>query len=396
MGGLLRRVRARLDYAAFIGAREWPVLVAGVGVLLGAVTVLPSSFGVVLSVVALVLGVTTFARDVRLTRARWSAHEFSVIAAPFPHAEVPPPARYPDARYLAVPGRGTALVSDELDEAVRGADRPVEVLEEPYRLPPFLRATAPHVLPLRARGRTLFNGRVVGLLDEPAGTGPVRLRHARFFDGECSNELCSLRIVDRASGEEFDPRRRLLTDPEGRVRPLAGSELADLVGISTIATTTDDHLVLVVQSQRNTASPLLLAPSGSGTLEPRDLAGTLHASVRAGMERELREETGLRAEEIGSTRVVGFARWMERGAKPEFFGVTALTVSSADVRGRRAKGAERLYSSPVLVVPFDLAAAGRRLAAGADLLACVPERVRDDGSLPLLLAIRAAASAGAR
>jgi 8-oxo-dGTP pyrophosphatase MutT (NUDIX family) len=396
VGGLLRRLRAKSDYVAFIASKEWPVLVAGTGVLLGAATVLPSSFGVVLSVVALGLGVASFARDVRLTRARWSTYEFSVIAAPFPHADVPPPARFPDAHYLAVPGRGTALVSAELDEAVRDVDRPVLVVEEPYRLPPFLRATAPHVLPLRARGRTLFNGRVVGLLDEPVGTGPVRMRHARFFDGECSNELCSMRIVDRVSGEEFDPRRRLLTDPAGRVRTLAESDLADLVGISTLALTTDDHLVLIVQSQQNTASPLLLAPSGSGSLEPRDLAGTLDGSVRNGMERELREETGLRPGEVGTTRVVGFARWMERGAKPEFFGVTTLTVSSAELRGRGAKGAERIYSSPVLLVPFDLAAVGRELAAGADLLECLPERVRDDGSLPLLLAIRAAALAGAR
>lgn len=334
MGRLTRRARARFDYLAFLGAREWPVLVAGLGVLLGAVTVLP--------------------------------------------------------------GRGTALVSDAIDAAVRAADRPVEVSEEPYRLPPRLRATAPHVLPLRARGRTLFNGPVVGLRDEPLGPGPVRLHRARFFDGECSNELCSLRIVDRSSGEEFDPRRRLMVDGAGRLRTLAESELADPVGISTLALTTDGHAVLVVQSQHNAASQLLLAPSGSGSLEPRDLAATLGESVRRGMERELCEETGLRADEVRSTRVVGFARWMERGARPEFFGLTELGVGADEVRGRRARGVERLYSSPVLLVPLDLAAVGAALRDGVELSALLPDRLRDDGSLPLLLAIRAAALAGVR
>jgi 8-oxo-dGTP pyrophosphatase MutT (NUDIX family) len=70
-----------------------------------------------------------------------------------------------------------------------------------------------------------------------------------------------------------------------------------VVGISTLAMTTDDNVVLLVQSHRNTASPLLVAPAGSGSLEPRDITGTLADTVRTGVERELREETGLRQEE---------------------------------------------------------------------------------------------------
>lgn len=394
----MRWTRAKVDYLRFLGAYEWPVLVAALGVLLGAVTVLPSSIGVVLSLVALTLGAVTFVRDVRLLRRRWAAHDFSVIAAPFPHERVPVPAGYPDARYLVVPGRGTALVSDVIDKAVRDREFPVELNEDPYRLPPRLRATAPHVLPLRARGRLLFNGRVVGMRGEPlpsAGVSgsPIRLHRARFFDSECSNGLCGMRVVDRATGEEFDPRLRLLTDSAGRLRSLAESELADVVGISTLAVTTDDHLVLVVQSQRNTASQLLVAPSGSGSLEPGDVAGNLVDSVRAGMERELCEETGLRRDEVVSTRVTGFARWMERGGKPEFFGVTTLAVSSAAARGRRGRGVERLYGSPVLLVPVDLAALGADLRQGADVVTArhMPERLSEDGSLPLLLALRAAA-----
>lgn len=400
MGGVSRWLRAKVDYFRFLGAHEWPITVAALGVLLGAVTIVPSTIGAVLSVVALVLGIVTFVRDLRALRGRWAAHDFSAIATLFPRERMPAPAGYPDARYLAVPGRGTGLVSDAIDAALRERDFPVEFDEEPYRLPARLRATAPYVLPLRARGRLLFNGQVVGLRDDPlpsvgAVGAPVRLRRARFFDSECSNELCGMRIVDRATGEEFDPRLRLLADSAGRLRSLAESELADVVGISTLAMTTDGHVVLVVQSHRNTASALLVAPSGSGSLEPKDVAGGLADSVRAGMERELREETGLRPEEIVGTEITGFARWMERGAKPEFFGLTTLSVSSADVAGRRGKGVERLYGSPVLLMPVDLAALGADLRGGADLVttAHVPERLREDGSLPLLLALRAAALA---
>ncbi|MFD0490065.1 hypothetical protein ACFQ0O_26935 [Saccharopolyspora spinosporotrichia] len=111
------------------------------------------------------------------------------------------------------------------------------------------------------------------------------------------------------------------------------------------------------------------------------------------MERELREETGLPAEALAGTELTGFARWMERGAKPEFFGVTRLSVSSAEVRGTRAKGAELLYSEGVDAVGIDLAALGEELRAGTGVLAAdsLPDKIRDVGSLPLLLALRAAA-----
>ncbi len=46
------------------------------------------------------------------------------------------------------------------------------------------------------------------------------------------------------------------------------------------------------------------------------------------MERELFEETGLRADQVESICAIGFARWMERGAKPEFVGLATLGAPS--------------------------------------------------------------------
>jgi len=405
MGKLTRRARATADYLFFVGAGEWPVAVSALGVVLGAVTILPSAFGLVLSVVALALGLLTLVRDVRLLRKRWAGYEFTAIAAPFPVAETPPPSAYPDARYLAIPARGTALLSDAIDAAVSENTYHITVADEPYRLPARLKATAPHVLPLRARGRLLFNGPIVGMRGEPlpasgARPAPIVLHRARFFDAVCSNELASLRITNTADGREYDLRREELTDSSGALRTLAASTLADLVGVSTIAFTSDGLLVLVRQSARNSASGLLLAPSGSGSLEPQDLRTaqggarrSLHTAVRAGMDRELCEEASVRPEEIVSTRLTGFARWLERGAKPEFFGVTELSVDSETLTGRRTKGAERLYSAGVTVLEVDLPALGRELREGTPLTDAValPARLRDDGSLPLLLCLRSAA-----
>ncbi|MEV6620513.1 hypothetical protein AB0M83_02955 [Amycolatopsis sp. NPDC051106] len=404
MGKLTRRARARADYLGFIGAREWPLAASGLGVVLGVVTILPSAVGVVLSVVALGLGVATFTRDVRLLRRRWAGFAFTTIAAPFPTAELPPPSAYPPSDYVAVPSRGTALVSAAIDRDLWTERHTITVAEEPYRLPPALKATAPHVLPLRARGRLLFNGPIVGMRGDPlpaagARPAPIRLHRARFFDAVCSNELGTLRIVRADTGEEYDLRKAELTDTDGALRELGSSTLADLVGVSTVAFTTDGKLVTVRQSSLNAVSGLLLAPSGSGSLEPRDLRTpdggprrSLHTAVRAGMERELCEESGLRPQDVRGTKLTGFARWMERGAKPEFFGVTELAVDSTEVAARRPVSGERLYSAGLTLFDVDLPAIGTALDGGVPLSEALPQRIWEDGSLPLLLALRAAAA----
>lgn len=341
-------------------------------------------------------------RDRQELRRRWADYGFSVGAGPFPGASIPPPAAYPEAVYLNVPGRGTALVSDAIDRGVVQDGSRAQLDGEPYELPEELQASARYVLPVRNHGRRVFNGQVVGMHGDPLPPGyspapPLRLHVARFFDAQCSNEMCGLRIIHRETKEEFDPRRALLTDAAGRLNSLAESALADCVGVSTIAVTADGALVTVRQTRRNSASARLLAPSGSGSLEPSDLAGRdsgmIQDIVRRGMERELREETGVRAEEIRRTRVTGFARWLERGAKPEFFGLTELSVTASELRGRRPGASEdRLYAGGLSLDTVDIRAVGSELAAGKDLLeaASVPERIKEEGSLPLLLAIRAA------
>jgi 8-oxo-dGTP pyrophosphatase MutT (NUDIX family) len=403
MRGLTRRIRSRRDYIVFQVTNEWPILLSAAGVILGAATILPSAVAIALSIVAFVVGVVAFTRDVRQLRRRWSDYEFSAIVAPFPTDAIPPPPSYPHAIYLHIPNRGTALVSNEIDQTVAGHDLAAELNEEPYRLPRTLKASAPYVLPVCNHGRLVFNGKVVGMRGDPLPSGsrrvpPITLHIARFFDSQCSNEMCALRITHRGTDEEFDPRRNLLASANGHLRTLAESSLADVIGISTLAMTSDGALVLVRQSSRNVASPLLLAPSGSGSLDPRDLSqdktGTLQNIVRHGMERELCEETGIRPDEIRNTAVVGFARWLERGAKPEFFGVTELSVTVEDlVKRRRLASDEQLYSAGTFTQPVDIDALGREILNGAELLTApsLPVRIREDGSLPLLLTLRAAA-----
>lgn len=250
-----------------------------------------------------------------------------------------------------------------------------------------------------------FNGTLIGLRGDPPPdvcqtAGAPTLHHLGFFDFLCSNDICRYQITHRRTGVAFEPCRELLADERGRLRPLAESELSDLIGVSTIAVTRDGVLVLTYQSARNAASANLLAPSGSGSLEPQDLDGatSLQDAVRRSMERELLEETGLRADQIEATRVIGFARWMERGAKPEFFGLTTLGCAADDLVSAKLANDEHLFGGALRRIPLDLVALRRELQAGTALLKAqnLPRQIREQGALPLLLALRAAAADASR
>jgi hypothetical protein len=409
MRRLARRLRSWFDYIFFLMGNEWPLLLSIAGVILGAVTILPSSVGIVLGGAAFVLGLWAFSRDVQEVRRRWADYVFTGIAAPFPTADIKPPPAYPDPIYLYIPGRGTALVSDPVDQAVASQPMEARLDDEPYRLPKSLKGSARYVLPKINHGKVVFNGKIIGMGSDPLPPGtspspPIRLHIARFFDGQCSNEMCNLRVTHRSGEGGFDPRTELLTNASGQLRTLAESNLANGIGISTIAVTADNSLVVTRQTARNIASPQLLAPSGSGSLDLRDLGSAstgrprqeeiLQEIVCRGMERELREETGIRQHEIRHTKVVGFARWLERGARPEFFGITELSITARDIEEqRRLTSDERLYTDGTFALSIDLSELGRELAVGTDLLGApsLSKTIKDEGSLPLLLALRAAA-----
>lgn len=69
-----------------------------------------------------------------------------------------------------------------------------------------------------------------------------------------------------------------------------------------------------------------------------------------------------------------------------------LAVGSTEVLARRPDSGERLYSAGLTLFDVDLAAIGAALAGGVPLSEALPQRIWEDGSLPLLLALRAAAA----
>lgn len=262
--------------------------------------------------------------------------------------------------------QGTVVTSPAID---RTLDRPVVLHQQPYVLPPDLAAIKPTVLALdrSGPGAPSFDGLNAGLCDDldPA-RGAAQLRPVRYFDTMASTYLAGEQWRSGTlAGVDTDITPHLFNS-DGRLISLRDNKLSNQIGVSTVALTSDGWLVLHHQGLGARSSPGLVAPSGSGSLEPKDIVGRtcLPDAVAAGMERELREELGLLSAPMREVRmdtsVLGFGRWLEKGGKPEFYGVTRIHAAMAELDVRINESEREYVGKHEPIPPADVA----RLLAG--------------------------------
>lgn len=269
---------------------------------------------------------------------------------------------------------GSVVRGDDLDEHLvrRGDQIRVRMRSERYSLPKELEDLAGFVLNRTTSGKWPTNGTSLRLVTDPrhlsndSHAGSLIVQPVGYFDYLCSNELMKFQL--RKQGKMLSLLNEfMLTD--NALLGLDESELANVIGVSTVAVTTDGYALLVLQTEINSASGGLLAPSGSGSLEPQDLATSLESTdlhgsetdllalVAAGATREMREETGIPKDFVGATRLLGYGRWVERGAKPEFYATTQLKGTKAEIGPllKPPKGRERMYTGGIEWVPLETA-----------------------------------------
>ncbi|MET7879486.1 hypothetical protein [Micromonospora profundi] len=268
--------------------------------------------------------------------------------------------------------------------------RPIRaILQTPdYVLPRDLRTWSLDYLTRRAKTGKIYNDRVLCLASDLLGDDVAKLRAARYFDFLCSNLLAPLDVWEVGRKSPALRGRDLILDPEGRLIPFRRSRLANIIGVSTLAFTTDGQLLLVSQTPENMGSPGLLAPSGSGALEPKDMPHnmadwTIQTIVINGAERELQEECHLEANEIQGSAVVGHGRWISRGAMPEFCAATLLRLTGDQMLDRSVRRVERSFVHEVM--PVSLAPV--RLWDPRQPLEMLPRKHRDAVSWPLALGL---------
>lgn len=196
------------------------------------------------------------------------------------------------------------------------------------------------------------------------GAPPVEFGPTRYFDMMCSNYLVEYDILTRDRDRVLHGRD-LMLDHSGNLLPLSRSHLSNTVGVSTLAFDRDRTLILVAQSEEALSSQGAWAPSGSGSLEPIDFphrgpsgrrSYPLSDVIVRGMNRELAEEANVDPVLIDWSTVTGYFRWLSKGAKPEYVGITTLSAPAAELR-RAARWNERRWVSTIHVgvhVDFDV------------------------------------------
>jgi hypothetical protein len=203
---------------------------------------------------------------------------------------------------------------------------------ERYHLPEQLRSLSPFLLrEAHSSGKELFNGKKIRLTNDLTpetfqSDYSIEIQPTDYFSTLLSNDLAASEI--RRGNERVFDGRTIVGSDDGTIHPLSNSEASNHIGISILAFTSDGHLLLSSASQRAAQNTGKVTPSATGALNPIDFKGLkkdgLQWALRAAAQRELRKEYGLPENLEIEVRLTGYARFLNRGGKPEFYAVATI------------------------------------------------------------------------
>jgi hypothetical protein len=247
---------------------------------------------------------------------------------------------------LVATGKAAFVLDPQLNALLDTMPNPILIDPGQYKLPEGIREYAPALFWNKPVRLTTYNEGKVGQRTDLSPFAverafPIRLQRTTYFDGLISNELAlrKLRSKGPEAVDRIDFSRLVYRDDQ--LISLADSTLSNHVGGSLMAITADAKLIYQEQGKASEIDPGMLAPSGSGSLDWRDInvvecsGFRFRDAVVAGLERELSEEISARTGYGAAvTRLIGYARGLHRGGKPEYVGFTLLRQSSHELRIR--------------------------------------------------------------
>lgn len=258
------------------------------------------------------------------------------------------------------------LTSPAVNAQLDGASSPLTIEPRRYKVSDRLIQYQFHSLGLFSPHD---NEEKVGLRTDPtpellSSGRPIHIQHTDYFSGTASNEMATKQF-ELVREDGLGPPVLLASTSDaiiarGRLIDLEGSELSNHIGVSTLLLSEDNQLIIQRQGDQNVSAGQL-GPGASGSLDRHDLrsAGhppTLQALCRIGMEREATEEVGARFSAPGQATVLtGYARYLLRGGKPEFFGISRSITSR---RKLRRGTQESRYVKAIEPIGFDPHAPG--------------------------------------
>ncbi|QLQ37202.1 hypothetical protein [Micromonospora robiginosa] len=377
-----------------LARHRWTWYAAVAGLLLGVLGLVSTPLG---SLPALLSGLAGVLLSVLLLAPEWWALRRGRVRL-VQRRDVPTPAVDEQEHLVRLPTdhREVAWCRPDVDEALPRAGATYGWSDERHGLPRRLAAHAGPILAARVRRRRTFNGALVrqdvDLTPSVLRQGEIGLSRTDYYTLLCSNYLFGWRVLDRATGATHLDGSSLPYGEDGRLLPLSQSRLANVIGVSTLALTTDRRLVLGWQQpEAEAAVGGLAAPAGSGSVDLTDVhdrppGARFTDFLSSAMRRELMEESHLAPHQLGDTLVSGYFRWLNRGGKPEYVGLTELTVSSDDLVGVDVRLVETPYVQALTYdCPLDL----DLLRRDPDSLDCLPADVAAAASMPLYMGLRA-------
>lgn len=195
---------------------------------------------------------------------------------------------------------------------------------------------------VRAKGGLLYNEAKIRLAVDLCrvkniDSEPIIIQKTNYYMSVCSNELAKFKISSRDSHDKVgvDMFKFVRSKDTGIVVNLDDSELSNHIGGGTLAITPGGKIIISKQGRLTVVASGLLAPSGSGSFDWSDFkksSNIFGPLIQYGLERELKEECNFQRKDIKSTIILGMARDLARGGKPEFFAVTLLNRDVVNIR----------------------------------------------------------------
>lgn len=204
--------------------------------------------------------------------------------------------------------------------------------------------------------KIIFNGKLVRLstdLFAHKGCKKVKLERTDYFSNVITNdsiyETCRNRLdVDYLlKGYRFSVKDNIETDKNRPVNllDLSDNYCANIIGISTLVLTSDKKIIVLVQGSGD-VNRQKYVPTGSGSAEycNLDKFTNFFDFLKYEMHREMLEELQISKANYktlssnkyditqykAETHIIGYCRLLERGGKPDFFGLTYLPGVSSE------------------------------------------------------------------
>ena len=234
------------------------------------------------------------------------------------------------------------IISDDINlKLIRNQDLKVNKLNFKFQLADEIKKYVPSVLKRNFMSdRIIFNGKLIRMASDLfMDSESINIQNVRYFEGQCTNEIVYKQIKSNFSLGPLFSGERLLFNEENVLYDLELSLCANYIGASTLVITKDNYIIIGKQGDFSRANAGRYAPSGSGSVSYKDLksSGNFSSLVINAMEREFREENNYVKAKKMKTTIVGYVRLLERGGKPDFFGISYIDENSSGLKNKIKK-----------------------------------------------------------